>query len=233
MNMILKKRLESRGGRRGFTLVEVIVVLVILAILAAIAIPALTGYIDKANDKKYIADARNAEVAVRAVLDETYADGTLTSATPASITYITDGLANPWGSAANLKLFEVWKLSQYATGDRSAYFQRAAELMGVDEPADWTHPGFWEIFFITAASSSYTALDAPIFFYRYFPEGVHESSPWVQSNSDKDPLVAVFYGVDITVAEDSTWNQVIAALNALPATAFDPSVGYRVFHLTY
>ncbi|MDO4552010.1 MAG: prepilin-type N-terminal cleavage/methylation domain-containing protein [Bacillota bacterium] len=35
--------------RSGFTLVEVIVVLVILAVLAAIAIPALTGYIDKAN----------------------------------------------------------------------------------------------------------------------------------------------------------------------------------------
>jgi prepilin-type N-terminal cleavage/methylation domain-containing protein len=49
MNMILKKRLANRRGRKGFTLVEVIVVLVILAILAAIAIPALTGYIDKAN----------------------------------------------------------------------------------------------------------------------------------------------------------------------------------------
>jgi prepilin-type N-terminal cleavage/methylation domain-containing protein len=44
--------------RAGFTLVEVIVVLVILAILAAIAIPALTGYIDKAQDKQYIAEHR-------------------------------------------------------------------------------------------------------------------------------------------------------------------------------
>ncbi|MDR2163749.1 MAG: prepilin-type N-terminal cleavage/methylation domain-containing protein [Clostridiales Family XIII bacterium] len=49
MNMILKTRLANRRGRAGFTLVEVIVVLVILAILAAIAIPALTGYIDKAE----------------------------------------------------------------------------------------------------------------------------------------------------------------------------------------
>jgi prepilin-type N-terminal cleavage/methylation domain-containing protein len=48
---------NSTGAHRraGFTLVEVIVVLVILALLAAIAIPALTGYIDKAQDKKYIA----------------------------------------------------------------------------------------------------------------------------------------------------------------------------------
>ena len=35
--------------KKGFTLVELIVVLVILAILAALLIPALTGYIDKAN----------------------------------------------------------------------------------------------------------------------------------------------------------------------------------------
>jgi prepilin-type N-terminal cleavage/methylation domain-containing protein len=77
MNMIRKQRLANRGGHRGFTLVEVIVVLVILAILAAIAIPALTGYIDKVEDKKYIAQARNAAVAMRAVLDEAYADGIL------------------------------------------------------------------------------------------------------------------------------------------------------------
>ena len=38
--------------KKGFTLVELIVVLVILAILAALLIPTLTGYIDKANQRK-------------------------------------------------------------------------------------------------------------------------------------------------------------------------------------
>ena len=42
--------------KKGFTLVELIVVLVILAILAALLVPALTGYIDKANYEKVIAD---------------------------------------------------------------------------------------------------------------------------------------------------------------------------------
>ena len=40
---------KSNSGRKGFTLVEIIVVLVILALLAAIAIPSLTGYIRKAQ----------------------------------------------------------------------------------------------------------------------------------------------------------------------------------------
>ena len=42
--------------KKGFTLVELIVVLVILAILAALLVPALTGYIDKANREQ--ADCR-------------------------------------------------------------------------------------------------------------------------------------------------------------------------------
>ena len=42
--------------KKGFTLVELIVVLVILAILVALLVPALTGYIDKANQEKAIAE---------------------------------------------------------------------------------------------------------------------------------------------------------------------------------
>jgi type IV pilus assembly protein PilA len=71
------RRPEGEGARRkraGFTLVEVIVVLVILAILAAIAIPALTGYIDKANTSQIKAKARTAAIALQTILSEAYAD---------------------------------------------------------------------------------------------------------------------------------------------------------------
>jgi prepilin-type N-terminal cleavage/methylation domain-containing protein len=76
-----KCKIMSNGGgydknsRSGFTLVEVIVVLVILAILAAIAIPALTGYIDKANKKAAIAAARINMTAMQTLLSEEYAMG--------------------------------------------------------------------------------------------------------------------------------------------------------------
>ena len=65
----------DKNKKKGFTLVELIVVLAILAILAAMLIPALTGYIDKANEKKVIATARQYYVAAQTVVSEAYANG--------------------------------------------------------------------------------------------------------------------------------------------------------------
>ena len=65
---------KCRSNKKGFTLVEVIVVLVILAILAAIMIPALTGYIDKANKKAAVAEGRNVLLALQTVASEHYND---------------------------------------------------------------------------------------------------------------------------------------------------------------
>ena len=59
--------------KKGFTLVELIVVLVILAILAALLIPALTKYIDKANEKDIIAETRQVVMAAQTEVDEAYA----------------------------------------------------------------------------------------------------------------------------------------------------------------
>jgi prepilin-type N-terminal cleavage/methylation domain-containing protein len=75
MQIITRRMLARNNGKKGFTLVEVIVVLVILAILAAIAIPALTGYIDKARDRSLIAEARNIRVALLTIATEEYAEG--------------------------------------------------------------------------------------------------------------------------------------------------------------
>lgn len=59
------EKIRKLKDRKGFTLVELIVVLVILAILAALLIPALTGYINKANKEKVIAECRMAVMAVQ------------------------------------------------------------------------------------------------------------------------------------------------------------------------
>lgn len=64
--------MRLKKGRKGFTLVELIVVLVILAILAALLVPALTGYIDKAKEKSVVAETRMILQAVQTEVSEIY-----------------------------------------------------------------------------------------------------------------------------------------------------------------
>ncbi len=71
----LKARKNQLQGKGGFTLVELIVVLVILAILAALLIPALTGYIDKANEKKVVSETRQLVMAAQTLTSEAYGAG--------------------------------------------------------------------------------------------------------------------------------------------------------------
>ena len=68
---IMGKRQKRKGG---FTLVELIVILTILAILAGLLIPALTGYIDKAKQKKIVAEIRMLQTAVQTEAVEFYAE---------------------------------------------------------------------------------------------------------------------------------------------------------------
>lgn len=50
-------RFCDSNQKRGLTLVELIVVLVILAVLATLLVPSLTGYIDKAVEKRVMLQA--------------------------------------------------------------------------------------------------------------------------------------------------------------------------------
>ena len=86
MNLVYnKKSLFKKNGKKGFTLVEIIVVLVILAILAAILIPTLTGYIDKANKKAVVAEARSALMAAQTIASEKYGAKDTTAPTAAEV----------------------------------------------------------------------------------------------------------------------------------------------------
>lgn len=66
------EKIRKMKNQKGFTLVELIVVLVILAILAALLIPALTGYIDKANKEKVVSETRMVAMAVQTEASEAY-----------------------------------------------------------------------------------------------------------------------------------------------------------------
>lgn len=75
MEKMIALQQKRRSKKGGFTLVELIVVLVILAILAALLIPALTGYIDKAKQKRTVAETRQVVMAAQTLADEDYANG--------------------------------------------------------------------------------------------------------------------------------------------------------------
>lgn len=75
MEKMIALQQKRRSKKGGFTLVELIVVLVILAILAALLIPALTGYIDKAKQKRIVAETRQVVMAAQTLADEDYANG--------------------------------------------------------------------------------------------------------------------------------------------------------------
>ena len=65
----------GKSTKKGFTLVELIVVLVILAVLAAMLVPALTGYIKRAQQEKDYQAASAVYAAAQAALTEKYGKG--------------------------------------------------------------------------------------------------------------------------------------------------------------
>ena len=112
------EKIRKMKNQKGFTLVELIVVLVILAILAAMLVPALTGYIDKANNEKIIATTRQVVMAAQTEVSEAYASKTLADTTTITITggdtktIVAAPATSTQVSGANiLKLAEVGKFT--------------------------------------------------------------------------------------------------------------------------
>jgi len=64
MYQLLRKRL---AGKKGFTLIELIVVIAVIAILAVILIPRFVGFTQSAREKSVMSDARNVLMALEAL----------------------------------------------------------------------------------------------------------------------------------------------------------------------
>jgi prepilin-type N-terminal cleavage/methylation domain-containing protein len=200
------RRTGSAKRHTGFTLVEVIVVLVILAILAAIAIPALTGYIEKAEDKQYIADARNHMVALRTVLNEAYSTGEVFSQSQAKNWFINGE------KKGNIKFFNTYYLSLYATGNNMTYRNQATALIA---HADYR----WDAYTFAEYGSDDTALSARGFWYEYYPEG----------QAAGNPEIIVTYKLDRlpSVTTHTEFNNAVKALGQ-----YSEDAGYEIYRVT-
>ena len=114
-------------NKKGFTLVELIVVLVILAILAALLVPALTGYIDKAKEKKIVAETRMVVMAVQTVASEAY--GQLGAGNDLCSTNFADGWLSALGKDGKY-MQEIKKLAEVFDSNPKATFSAIATAQG-------------------------------------------------------------------------------------------------------
>lgn len=132
--------------KKGFTLVELIVVLVILAILAALLIPALTGYIDKANKEKVVSETRMVVMAAQTEASEAY--GKKTSNASGATATTADDIADAMIAAKNVDdLAEV-----------NGNFDITVDADGTISQVKYTNAGYTCIYRTTAdADSNLTA----------------------------------------------------------------------------
>lgn len=117
------EKIRAMKNKKGFTLVELIVVLVILAILAALLVPALTGYIDKANKQKVTAECRMVVMAAQTEASEQY--GALDS------TVSEDQKAQKIADAMKAKVADIKKLSE-TTGTFKVQVDKAGKVQSVE-----------------------------------------------------------------------------------------------------
>ena len=86
-----------KNGRRGFSLIELVIVVVIIAIIAAIAIPRMSRGAAGANDSALQADLRTLRNAIDLYAQEhggTYPTVANINATPGALTAYTDDQGN-------------------------------------------------------------------------------------------------------------------------------------------
>lgn len=149
MKKFMKKLWDKRDSKKGFTLVELIVVLVILAILAAIMVPALLGWIDKAREKQYVLEARNAYMAIQAQASEQYAIGKLETFTKTDVNLV------ELNKVAEMQVTEISNLETDNTSkkDKGAFTIKSLKIIFTSDSKTITAelPGNGQAWVITVA----------------------------------------------------------------------------------
>jgi prepilin-type N-terminal cleavage/methylation domain-containing protein len=222
------ERRRADSAKRGFTLVEVIVVLVILAILAAIAIPALTGYIEKAEEKQWISKARNIAMAWRAAITEDYGAGKFGPSGAFALGF-TDG------GALDTKIFINSELNTEAVGhaEDNAHFsltKRAVDLLAAEHMTDeWTQAGYWFVYLYADGDSDVNALGADAFSVSIWPDGM------VLPTGTEYRFITVTYKLTHSdyLANGTNGGLPFGAYYDVQELHYDANAGYEVYSNTF
>lgn len=144
------EKIRKMKNKKGFTLVELIVVLVILAILAALLIPALTGYIDKANQEKVVAETRMIVMAVQTEASTYYG----TKGSSGAITGGTLAKLNDTDDASKAAFEEIVKLAEVKGLGTTTSFTATVGTNGAVTSVTYYNGTY--VCTYTAATSSYS-----------------------------------------------------------------------------
>jgi type II secretory pathway pseudopilin PulG len=204
-----------------------------VGILLAIAIPALTGYIQKADDVQYVSYARNCSVATRSVIEAAYAEGRFNLSPVAIATdYWSQGdpLVSYSAGQGNTKIFESATASEYlfpddpANSDKRTLDRKAFELMANGDPPpnlrQFPNAPPWTICLVNSSLiDNTTILNSDAFIMLYFPD-----------NGTDLPII-VTYKID-RITKDGHYGTFAPGYSWTANLVYNSDIGYEVYHFT-
>jgi hypothetical protein len=185
-------------------------------------VPALTGYIAKSDDQKYIAQARNYMVACRSVLDEAYASGELGNSDTQA--YIVNGTGT--AKTYNLAILGGWAFNDPPSSTENwVFLDRIADLIAEEHPdVSYKNWLFKITLFGNPANAGLTMLNADGFLFEAYPQGSNAGDPAYYVSYRMTPVN--MGNSDLTKDFWTEFSQYRTA-----GTLYDSGAGYEVYTL--
>ncbi len=174
MNTLTAKLQRRKNGKKGFTLVELIVVIVIILILAAVMVPLLMNYIGQAKEAKRLNDLKTFQTVVSAKTAEFMVDP---GGTPSS-----------WKKLANNTTGKVDHSAYvYQVGSSCQFDSNYATIIIFGDPTDKRKEYEIEKIGFIFFDDNFASSDGT---YIYTPE-----TGWKRDDNEFNSIMTLLYGI--------------------------------------